>query len=58
MASDGVGQNPPAQGDMIVVVSGERDVYLAHGCRQHYVDLRCSSLEIENGHLTGRFRGA
>ena len=47
-----------AQGDMVVVVSGALDVYLRHWCRKHDVDLLCSSLEVENGRLTGRFRGA
>jgi HAD superfamily phosphoserine phosphatase-like hydrolase len=41
-----------------MVVSGALDVYLRHWCRKHDVDLICSSLEVENGRLTGRFRGA
>jgi phosphatidylglycerophosphatase C len=47
-----------SQGDRVVVVSGALDVYLSHWCRRHHVDLLCSSLEVENGRLTGRFRGA
>jgi phosphatidylglycerophosphatase C len=47
-----------AQGDTVVVVSGALDVYLRHWCRRHEVDLICSSLEVDNGRLTGRFRGA
>lgn len=46
-----------AQGDKIVVVSGALDVYLAHWCRQHGLDLICSRLETVDGTLTGRYRG-
>lgn len=46
------------QGDRIVVVSGALDVYLSHWCRQHDVELICSELEVKDGQLTGRYRGA
>ena len=46
-----------AQGDMVVVVSGALDVYLAHWCRRHELDVICSSLEVKHGLLTGRYRG-
>ncbi|HUA80683.1 MAG TPA: HAD family hydrolase [Dyella sp.] len=46
------------QGDRVVVVSGALDVYLAHWCDQHGLDLICSGLETRGGVLTGRFRGA
>jgi HAD superfamily hydrolase (TIGR01490 family) len=46
-----------AQGDTVVVVSGALDVYLAHWCRQHDLDLVCSRLEVRGGALTGRYEG-
>lgn len=46
------------QGDKVVVVSAALDVYLAHWCEQHELELICSELEIKNGVLTGRYRGA
>jgi phosphatidylglycerophosphatase C len=46
-----------AQGDVVVVVSAALDLYLAHWCRQHQLDLICSRLEVEDGVLTGRYRG-
>jgi phosphatidylglycerophosphatase C len=46
------------QGDRVMVVSGALDVYLAHWCRQHDLDLICSGLEAREGVLTGRYRGA
>jgi phosphatidylglycerophosphatase C len=46
------------QGDRVMVVSGALDVYLAHWCRQHGLDLLCSRLETRGGVLTGRYRGA
>jgi HAD superfamily hydrolase (TIGR01490 family) len=47
-----------AQGDQVVVVSGGLDVYLAHWCREHGLDLVCSVLEQRDGRLTGRYQGA
>ena len=46
------------QGDTIVVVSGSFDLYLSHWCAQHRLELLCSSLEVRNGVMTGRFDGA
>jgi phosphatidylglycerophosphatase C len=46
------------RGDIVVVVSGGFDVYLSHWCREHGVDLICSSLEVVDGRLTGRYAGA
>lgn len=45
------------QGDRVMVVSGALDVYLAHWCRHHGLDLLCSRLETCGGVLTGRYRG-
>lgn len=47
-----------ARGDTVVVVSGAYDVYLAPWCREHGLDLICSSLEVVDGALTGRYAGA
>lgn len=47
-----------ARGDTVVVVSGGFDVYLSHWCRAQGVDLLCSTLEVVDGVLTGRFDGA
>jgi phosphatidylglycerophosphatase C len=46
-----------AQGDRVVVVSGALDVYLSHWCREHELELICTSLEAREGRLTGRHRG-
>lgn len=46
------------QGDTVVVVSGAFDLYLRHWCERHGLDLICSSLESQDGVLTGRYRGA
>lgn len=46
-----------SQGDQVVVVSGAFDIYLTHWCRQHGLDLICSSLEHRDGFLTGRYLG-
>ena len=46
-----------AHGDVVVVVSGALDIYLDHWCHHHGVELICSSLEVRNGVLTGRYRG-
>ena len=45
------------RGDTVVVVSGGLDVYLEPWCREHGVELLCSSLEERDGRLTGRYRG-
>lgn len=45
------------QGDRVVIVSGAFDVYLAHWCQQHRVELICSALESHQGRLTGRYLG-
>ncbi len=47
-----------ARGDTVVVVSGAYDVYLAPWCRAQGLGLICSSLEILDGRLTGRYAGA
>jgi phosphatidylglycerophosphatase C len=47
-----------AQGDVVVVVSGGLDIYLAHWCRTQGLDLICSRLESKQGMLTGRYREA
>ncbi|MBD8898766.1 HAD family hydrolase [Rhodanobacter sp. DHG33] len=47
-----------AQGDKVVLVSGGFDFYLAPWCRQHGLELICSTLEIRGDRLTGRYRGA
>ena len=47
-----------AQGDTVVVVSGALDAYLSHWCAQHGLALICSALEVQDGVLTGRYRGA
>jgi phosphatidylglycerophosphatase C len=46
------------QGDMVVVVSGSLDIYLAQWCRSQKVECICSVLEYRNGLLTGRYMGA
>lgn len=45
------------QGHRVVIVSGGLDVYLAPWCREHGLDLICSSLEEHDGLLTGRYLG-
>ena len=47
-----------ARGDKVVLVSGGLDVYLVPWCRQHGLDLICSTLETRGDRLTGRYRGA
>jgi len=47
-----------SQGDVVAVVSGAFDLYLSHFCRTHGMASICSSLEVERGVLTGRYRGA
>lgn len=47
-----------ARGDTVVVVSGAWDVYLEPWCREHGLELICSSLETLDGRLTGRYAGA
>ncbi|MEW9571619.1 HAD family hydrolase [Rhodanobacter sp. Si-c] len=46
-----------AQGDKVVLVSGGLDFYLAPWCRQHGLELICSSMETRGNHLTGRYHG-
>jgi phosphatidylglycerophosphatase C len=46
------------QGDVIVVVSGALDIYLAQWCQSQGVECICSTLEHRNGVLTGRYLGA
>jgi HAD superfamily hydrolase (TIGR01490 family) len=46
------------QGDTIVVVSGGFDLYLSHWCARHGLELMCSSLEVRDGAMTGRYAGA
>lgn len=47
-----------AQGDIVVVVSGAFDGYLARWCAQQQLDCICSVLEQVDGVLTGRYEGA
>lgn len=47
-----------AQGDIVVLVSGGLDFYLAPWCRQHGLELICSTMETRAGRLTGRYHGA
>lgn len=47
-----------ARGDVVVVVSGGLDVYLAPWCARHGVGLLCSRLEVVEGRLSGRYAGA
>jgi HAD superfamily hydrolase (TIGR01490 family) len=47
-----------SQGDTVVVVSGAFDLYLVHWCRTHELELICSSLEHQEGVLTGRYLGS
>ncbi len=44
-------------GHTVVVVSGGIDVYLAPWCNEHGLELVCSSLQQQNGILTGRYLG-
>ncbi|MDP1696200.1 MAG: HAD family hydrolase [Xanthomonadaceae bacterium] len=46
-----------AQGNKVVVVSGGLDVYLAPWCKEHGLELICSSLQHRDGVLTGRYQG-
>jgi HAD superfamily hydrolase (TIGR01490 family) len=46
-----------AQGDRVVIVSAALDVYLTEWCRRLDVEVICTELEVENGILTGRYRG-
>lgn len=46
-----------AQGHKVVVVSGGLDVYLRPWCEAQGLDLLCSTLEVRNGRLTGRYDG-
>lgn len=45
------------RGDVVAVVSGGLDVYLAPWCRAHGLALICSRLEHRHGRLTGRYLG-
>lgn len=46
-----------AQGHRVAIVSGGLDVYLRHWAQRHGVELLCSSLEHNQGVLTGRYAG-
>lgn len=46
-----------SRGDVVAVVSGSLDLYLAPWCAQHGVALLCSVVETRAGRLTGRYRG-
>lgn len=46
-----------AQGHKVVVVSGGLDVYLRPWCEAQGLDLLCSTLEVCDGRLTGRYDG-
>jgi HAD superfamily hydrolase (TIGR01490 family) len=46
------------QGDVVVVVSGALDIYLAPWCHSQGVEFICSTLEHRSGVLTGRYLGA
>ena len=45
------------QGDHVVVVSAALDVYLAAWCHHLGLDVICTELDVDNGILTGRYRG-
>ena len=45
------------QGDLVVVVSASLDVYLQPWCDSVGVACICTTLEEEDGRLTGRYRG-
>jgi phosphatidylglycerophosphatase C len=47
-----------AQGHTVAVVSGALDFYLAPWCKEHQLELICSSLEQRDGIMTGRYLGA
>jgi HAD superfamily hydrolase (TIGR01490 family) len=44
-----------AQGDRVVIVSGGLEYILSPWCKHHGVEMLCSSLEVKNGKLTGRY---
>lgn len=46
-----------AQGNAVVVVSGGLDAYLIPWCKEHGLELICSSLQHRQGVLTGRYAG-
>jgi HAD superfamily hydrolase (TIGR01490 family) len=46
-----------AQGNTVVVVSGGLDAYLIPWCKEHGLELICSSLQHHQGVLTGRYSG-
>jgi HAD superfamily hydrolase (TIGR01490 family) len=46
-----------SQGHKVVVVSGGLDVYLVPWCKEHGLDLICSSLRHHQGVLTGHYHG-
>ena len=46
------------KGDVVVIVSGALDIYLAEWCRSQKIECICSTLEHRNGILTGRYLGA
>ncbi len=43
------------QGDKIVLVSASIDVYLRHWCAAQKIDLICSTLEVKNNIVTGKY---
>jgi phosphatidylglycerophosphatase C len=45
-----------ARGDKVVLVSGGLDFYLAPWCKQHGLELICSTLETRGERLTGRYQ--
>lgn len=45
------------QGDLVVVVSASLDVYLNAWCRAQGVELICTTLEVKQGVVTGRYLG-
>jgi HAD superfamily hydrolase (TIGR01490 family) len=44
-----------ARGDHVVVVSASLDAYLVPWCRTAGLDVICTTLEVRNGRLTGRY---
>ncbi len=46
------------RGDIVAVVSGSFDVYLDPWCRAQGIEALCSSLDVVDGRLTGRYAGA
>ncbi|MBN2401895.1 MAG: HAD family hydrolase [Spirochaetes bacterium] len=44
-----------SKGDKIVVVSASLDVYLKHWCDKHELELICTSFDVDNGLIAGKY---